>query len=171
MRRADCLAGVNGGYFDEKFAPLGLRVLDGKTTSPLKRGRLMSGVVVSNGAIELLRVKEFTLHRKINAALECGPFLVDGNKPVRGLDDTRAARRTFAAVVAENRFAVGVIGYLTLAETARLLAARPGDLKIERALNLDGGSSSAFYCRRAGGDDIYLSNDKPVRDFIGVIAR
>ena len=33
MRLANCIAGVNGGYFDTNFAPLGLRVVDGKTTS------------------------------------------------------------------------------------------------------------------------------------------
>ena len=33
MRRANCLAGVNGGYFDPNFAPLGLRIVDGKTTA------------------------------------------------------------------------------------------------------------------------------------------
>src|SRR3954462_6170343 len=30
MSGQHCAAGVNGGYFDEKFAPLGLRIIDGK---------------------------------------------------------------------------------------------------------------------------------------------
>src|SRR4030095_14114202 len=31
MRHEKCLAGVNGGYFDENFAPLGLPIVNGTT--------------------------------------------------------------------------------------------------------------------------------------------
>ncbi|HEU5312427.1 MAG TPA: hypothetical protein VFU08_01290, partial [Candidatus Udaeobacter sp.] len=37
MRIETCLAGVNGGYFDEKFAPIGLRIVNGQTIAPLQR--------------------------------------------------------------------------------------------------------------------------------------
>jgi len=38
-----CLAGVNGGYFDENFAPLGLRIANGQMIAPLQRARLITG--------------------------------------------------------------------------------------------------------------------------------
>ena len=34
MQRAKCLAGVNGGYFDPDYKPIGLLIVDGKTVAP-----------------------------------------------------------------------------------------------------------------------------------------
>lgn len=167
MRRTRCIAGVNGGYFDTEFAPLGLRVIDGKQTSPLGHGRLMSGVFASNGAIQLMRTAEFGAHRKVNAAIQCGPMLVDLAKPVRGLEATREARRTFAAMSSDNLAAVGVCSDVTLAQMGEILAA----LKFRRALNFDGGSSTAFWFKRENGSAFSIGEEKTVRDFVGVTTR
>ncbi|HMH05027.1 MAG TPA: hypothetical protein VK556_12590, partial [Candidatus Udaeobacter sp.] len=43
MKHEKCLAGVNGGYFDEKFAPIGLRIANGQMIAPLQRARLITG--------------------------------------------------------------------------------------------------------------------------------
>ena len=171
MRRANCMAGINGGYSDPTFAPLGLRIIDGKVTSRLTRGRLMSGVLASDNAIHIFRVAEFSVRRKPNAAIECGPFLVDLAKPVRGLEAMRAARRTFAATGSGDRAALGFCSDATLADLARILAVPLGDFKIQRALNLDGGSSSAFWFRRNGGNAFAIPEEKTVRDFVGIVAR
>jgi hypothetical protein len=171
MRRTNCIAGINGGYFDPNFAPLGLRVIDGKVTSRLTRGRLMSGVLASDNAIHIFRVAEFSLRRKPNAAIECGPFLVDLAKSVRGLEAMRAARRTFAATGSGDRAALGFCSDATLADLASILAMPLGDFKIQRALNLDGGSSSAFWFRRKNGSAFSIPEEKSVRDFVGIVAR
>jgi hypothetical protein len=171
MGRANCIAGINGGYFDPDFAPLGLRIIDGKVTSRLRHGRLMSGVLASNNAIHIFRVAEFSVHQKANAAIECGPFLVDLARPVRGLEATRAARRTFAAIGSGDRAALGFCSDATLADLARILAVPLGDFKIQRALNLDGGSSSAFWFRRNGGNALSIPEEKTVRDFVGIIPK
>jgi len=171
MRRTNCIAGINGGYFDPNFAPLGLRIIDGKVTSRLTRGRLMSGVLASDNAIHIFRVAEFSVRRKPTAAIECGPFLVDLAKPVRGLEAMRAGRRTFAATGSGDRAALGFCSDTTLADLARILAGPLGDFKIQRALNLDGGSSSAFWFRRNGENAFAIPEEKTVRDFVGVIAK
>lgn len=171
MPRANCIAGVNGGYFDPSFAPLGLRVSDGKTTSALGFGKLMTGVFASNSSIQILRRAEFFSRRKLDAAVQCGPFLVDLARPVPGLEATRNARRTFAAVSPDHRAAIGVSSDLTLAETSKLLCTPLGDFKIQRALNLDGGSSTAFWFKRADGSVFSIGEEKTVRDFVGVSAR
>ena len=170
MRRPDFLAGVNGGYFDPAFAPLGLRIVDGKIVSRLTRGRLMSGVLASDNTIQIFRVGEFSSRRKWNAAVECGPFLVDLGRPVRGLEATRVARRTFAAIGSNDRAALGFCPEATLADLAQMLATPLGDFKIQRALNLDGGSSSAFYFKGEHGLILY-PEEKTVRDFVGVVAK
>ena len=170
MPSANCLAGVNGGYFSPDFTPLGLRIIDGKITSRLSRGRLMSGVLASNGSMQILRLAEFSLSKKWNAAIECGPFLVDHGQPVRGLERTRPARRTFAAIGSGDRAALGFCTRATLADLAQILSARLGDFTIQRALNLDGGSSSGYYFKARRG--LYLYPEaKHVRDFIGIVPK
>jgi hypothetical protein len=171
MRSANCLAGVNGGYFDPDFAPLGLRIAGGKTTARLTRGRLLSGVLASNGSIQILRVGEFSPRQKFNAAVECGPFLVDLGDRVRGLEATRAARRTFVAIERGDRVALGFCSEVSLADLSRILVGSLGDFKVQRALNLDGGSSSAFWFKRKDGSAFSIPEQKSVRDFVGVVSK
>jgi hypothetical protein len=171
MRRENFIAGVNGGYFDTEFRPLGLRIVDGTTRSPLIRSRLLTGVLcASSRGIEIARLGEFSQKKKCESAVECGPFLIDGGIPVRGLDRSRRARRTFVAVTRTGAATLGVSNDLSLAELASVLAALP-DFKVWRALNLDGGSSSAFWFRRSGGTPFSIPEEKAVRDFVGMAPR
>ncbi|MDC0275335.1 phosphodiester glycosidase family protein [Verrucomicrobiales bacterium] len=63
---------------------------------------------------------------------------------------------------------------LTLAELSEVLAMPdllPG-VKVTRALNLDGGTSSGFYFDTgAGNPDVYISPIKRVRNFVGISPR
>ena len=171
MRRDNFIAGVNGGYFDTGFKPLGLRVIEGTTRSPLVRARLLTGVLcASPRGIEIVRLGEFSQKKKCDAAIECGPFLIDRGMPVRGLDPSRRARRTFVAVTRTGTATLGVSNDLSLAELASALAALP-DFRVWRALNLDGGSSSAFWFRRSDGEPFSISEEKAVRDFVGIVPR
>ena len=173
MRRENGLAGVNGGYFDPADKPVGLLVSDGKSIAPLRKARLLSGVMlVSNGQLQLLRTAEYSSKRKATAALQCGPFLVDRGQPVPGLNDTRPARRTFILTSTADRAAIGFCSGVTLAQLAKILATpelAPG-LKVSRALNLDGGSSSAFWF--AGEREPFsISEQKTVRNFVTVMPK
>ena len=85
MPANECLAGVNGGYFDPNFAPLGLRIIDGKMVQPVVRARLMTGFLLSSREnTQILRVGEYSARRKAYSAVQCGPLLVDGAQPVKG---------------------------------------------------------------------------------------
>jgi phosphodiester glycosidase len=171
MRRENFIAGVNGGYFDTQFRPIGLRVIDGTTRSPLIRARLLTGVLcASSRGIEIVRRGEFSQKKKCMSAVGCGPFLIDGGMAVHGLDRSRRARRTFIATARGGEAALGISSSLSLAELAGALAALP-DFKIWRALNLDGGSSSAFWFRKKDGGAFSISEEKSVRDFVGIIAK
>jgi len=174
LEQKKCVAGVNGGYFDPSFAPIGLRVADGKQIKPLVRAHLLTGVLSSNPqGIRIVRLAEYSKSSKSDAAIECGPFLVDLGVAVRGLNDTRDARRTFAAVDRRDRAALGVCSSASLAEAGKILSsgALASDFKIWRALNLDGGSSSAFWFKRKAGGVFAISEQKSVRDFVGVAPR
>jgi hypothetical protein len=61
---------------------------------------------------------------------------------------------------------------VTLAQLAKILATAgiAPDLKVQRALNLDGGSSSAFWF--AGERESFsVSEQKTVRNFVAVVAK
>jgi exopolysaccharide biosynthesis protein len=174
MPREKCATGVNGGYFNSDFAPIGLLISDSKMIAPLQRARLITGVLsASVHGVQILRVREFSGRGKIGAAVQCGPFLVDHYERVRGLNDSTAARRTFAATVTNDRALLGVCSEISLAELAAILATTrlTDDLKIQRALNLDGGSSSGFWFAGENGRAFSIREQKPVRDFVGVVPK
>jgi hypothetical protein len=174
MTRENCLAGVNGGYFDEKFAPIGLRIVNGQMMAPLQRARLITGVLVASPrGMQIVRSREFSRRTGVTAAVQCGPFLVDRGQSIGGLNNSRPARRTFAATITGNRALVGVCSSVSLAELSKILATTSfaEDLRIERALNLDGGSSTGFWFARENGSSFSIPEQKPVRDFVGVVAK
>ena len=174
MRHENCLAGVNGGYFNEGFAPIGLRIVNGQMITPLQRARLITGVLVASpSGVQIVRTSEFSPRLRATTAIQCGPFLVDRGERIRGLNESHLARRTFAATTSSSRALVGVCSEISLAELAKILATTSfaDDLKIERALNLDGGSSSAFWFARENGSAFSISEQKPVRDFVGIVPK
>ena len=174
MKQQKYACGVNGGYFDTEFKPIGLRVANAETFSSLRRARLITGILVqSDQGIDVVRVSEFSRAKKILAAVQSGPFLVEGNKRIRGLNDLQVARRTFAGIGTNNHVFLGLCSDVTLAELANILATVPiaTDSKTRRAMNLDGGSSSAFWFAREDGSAFSISGRKPVRDFVGLVSK
>lgn len=173
MQREHCLAGTNGGYFDPGYAPLGLLIVDGKTIVPLQRSRLLTGVLsAGTRGVQIARIGEYSRRQKLSAAVECGPFLVDLGVRVTGLEATRSARRTFAAVTKSDRAALGFCSEVSLAELSEILTVPLADeFTIWRALNLDGGSSSGFWFKRKEGSALSISEQKTVRDFIAVVPK
>jgi uncharacterized protein YigE (DUF2233 family) len=173
MRREHCLAGVNGGYFDPEDKPVGLVITGGKMIAPLRKARLLSGVLVASpGRVQLLRAAEYSSKQKAHDALQCGPFLVDRGQPVPGLNDTRSARRSFVLTSGSDRAAIGFCSGVTLAQLGKILGT-PGvapDLKVQRALNLDGGSSSAFWFAGERGP-FSMAEQKTVRNFVAVVPK
>jgi Exopolysaccharide biosynthesis protein related to N-acetylglucosamine-1-phosphodiester alpha-N-acetylglucosaminidase len=173
MAREKCVAGVNGGYFSSNFEPIGLLISDGKIVTRLQRASLITGVLsASTRGVQILRPREFSLQKKVNAAVQCGPFLVDHYERVHGLNDSQLARRTFAAIATNDRALLGVCSEISLAKLAVILATTrlADDLKIQRALNLDGGSSSAFWFVSENGPFSILEQ-KSVRDFVAVVPK
>ena len=173
MQREMAIAGVNGGYFEADYTPLGLLIEDGQMVAPLRKAKLLSGIVsATKNRVQIQRVAEFSVKAKPTAARQSGPFLVDRGAAVPGLNATRAARRTYVATGSADTAAVGYSSHLTLAQLGAVLVT-PGiipDVKLQRALNLDGGSSSAFWF--AGERTPFsIGEQKTVRDFIAIVPR
>ena len=171
MRAGNWIAGVNGGYFTEDFTPLGLRIDNRKSVSPLVRGKLMSGVISASGPLVwIMRLNEFPKNSRPDVAIQCGPFLIDRGHVVPGLNGTKPARRTFVATTA-SEVLLGFSSSVSLAQLSSILASPSAELKIQRALNLDGGSSSAFWFKRQNGSVFSISGQKAVRDFLAIAPR
>lgn len=175
MLKHRCLAGVNGGYFgtDAARQPIGLVRHAGYTISPLASGGFtVVGVVYDTGrAIRIERTARLQAPvRTMREAIQGGPFLVEQGRVVQGLEKNRRAARTFIATDGAGRWCVAVSSPLTLHELATWLAEKGcmGDFRVHTALNLDGGSSSAFWDKAAGA---YMPGFKSVRNYVGVRPR
>jgi len=167
-----CLAGVNGNYFHPDRTPLGLVISDGRQLHAVERARLLSGVLTAKpGHFSLLRFAEFAPDASITQALQAGPFLVDHGEPVAGLEATRGAERTVVLSDGREKGALVVCrSSVTLAEMAAILAT-PGnisELRVNRAMNLDGGSSTGLWVDTAP-KPLYLPEFGSVRNYLAIV--
>jgi len=166
------VAGTNGGYFHKDDTAVGLVVSGGKTLHPFERAALLSGVLIirKGGSIDILRSKNFFLGEDVTCALQAGPWLVEKGNYVAGLNETKLARRTVIATDGVGTWILMVFSPTSLANTARVLS-HPNQLlgfPIFNALNLDGGSSSAFW---AAGTTADIPSFSTVRNYLGVVPR
>ena len=175
MRKHRCTAGVNGGYFsaNAERTPLGLVRHAGFTVSPLASGGFtVVGVVYDTGKTLCIErtARLQTPVRAMQDAIQGGPFLVEQGRAIVGLEKNRSAARTFIATDGKGRWCLAVSSPLTLHELATWLAEKGcmGDFQVQTALNLDGGTSSAFWDAAAGA---YLPGFKAVRNYVGVRPR
>jgi exopolysaccharide biosynthesis protein len=142
------IAGINGGYFQPDLEPDGLLISEGAIVHPIVHAKLLSGVFLqTHGRPELKRVQELAGAKGLEEAIQCGPFLVDNRRAAPGLNRDRVAARTFVFTCPSGIWGVGICRSVTLAELSRILIDPkliPGH-PIIRALNFDGGSSTALY--------------------------
>lgn len=175
MQGNACTAGVNGGYFgaDSARTPLGLVRHGGKSSSPLSsQGFTVSGILYDTGEGIFLERSKAPSHRveQMQEAVQGGPFLVENGAPVSGLNNTKKANRTFVATDGKGNWCIAVTEPMTLHELATLLCTPGalGNFHVQTALNLDGGTSSAFWDSANGR---HYKNFKPVRNYVGVTPR
>jgi len=166
------LAAVNGGYFHPDRTPLGLVIRKGEQVHALERAKLLSGIVsATSSAVAIQRAGVFKLTPAVREALQAGPFLVEGGKAITGLNATKGAARTVVFQDAKGRAGFLIAKSPSLAEMAAILATPAifPEGKILRALNLDGGSSTALWVR--GTPPFYVREWKGVRNYLGIVAR
>ncbi|MGN0820610.1 MAG: phosphodiester glycosidase family protein [Akkermansia sp.] len=169
-----CRTGSNGGYFaaGEAGVPLGLVRHEGKTVSRLAtKGFSVAGVLYDDGkTLRLERSHRLSIPAEsMREAVQGGPFLVEAGRAIAGLNAQKSACRTFIATDGRGNWCLGISTPMTLRALADHLA-RPGTLRgfrVQTALNLDGGSSTALQCN---GQRVQ-SNLKPVRNYIGLRPR
>ena len=148
-----CTALINGGFYDTTYKPLGYFFTDGKEISPSRKSALFNGYIsVSDNGIASISADP---PDSPGIALQSGPILMQNTDvmPLKIIHDEHA-RRMIAAVTAE-----GAIVFITVYNPESVFEgpllgdlpvilrdiAKRESIHIEEALNLDGGSASAFY--------------------------
>ncbi|MGC9398832.1 MAG: phosphodiester glycosidase family protein [Anaerolineae bacterium] len=146
----DALLTVNAGYFTQAYEPLGLVIADGVPhgTSYADFAGMFAVTAAGEMEVRWLREQPYHPNEGLRQAVQSFPVLV---KPggVMGFpedaDDGRIARRTVVAQDSAGRvlFLIAPRGYFSLHALATWLVA--SDLKIDVALNLDGGTSAGLW--------------------------
>lgn len=174
--QADCVAGTNGGFFHPDYRPAGLMITEGKKRiNQFEGGSLLSGVLYCDAkGIYLVRRAAFKDHADITALIQSGPYLVENGASTRGLSTGPDRRRTFICTDWSGNWAIGITSSISLATLGDLLSDSDviKEWKVNRALNLDGGSSTALYYERGDSQlDVVVQNWKRVRNLIGISPR
>ena len=172
MESRQAIAGVNGGYFEPDFTPVGLVIAEGKTLQKFKKAKLLSGIVATSpkGTLSIFRSSRFNPQPSTyREAIQCGPMLIENSAPVPGLNTEKIARRTAIATGSNNQAALIYLTSVTLADAAQILALPKilGTWQPATALNLDGGSSSTLWARNT----ISLPEIKRVRNFLEIATK
>lgn len=175
MKDNHCEAGINGGYFaaDKQRTPIGLLRHQGTTLHKLATGAFtVAGILYDTGyELKLERSTQLsTPVKKMQEAIQGGPFLIEKGAIVNGLDNKKLARRTFIATDGKGNWCIAVTSPLTLRNLAILLSKNKtlGKFKPQTALNLDGGTSSSIW---VATPRVYRAPFKEVRNYVGIIRR
>jgi uncharacterized protein YigE (DUF2233 family) len=134
----DAVAVVNGGFFDDKGAPLGLRIARGKTIVPLRPHVDWGVLLVTRDRARIVHSSELVATAGVEAAIQVGPrILIDGAVPPL---KPQLARRTAVALTKDGASLTLVVAPESI--DAASLGARLAKLGFSSALLLDGGPST-----------------------------
>jgi hypothetical protein len=180
MAAADGVAALNGGYYTRGFAADGLLRVDGREVAPVGTAAVLSGflAISADGAVSLRTRAEGP--GAAPSVRQCGPFLIDpgGAVGIAANAEAPRARRSVVALGVDGRVALVATSEVSLPDLARCLhdhAEGFGVAGVERALNLDGGPSTALVVagRTVGGvaAPVVFGERAPVFDAVVVAPR
>jgi uncharacterized protein YigE (DUF2233 family) len=149
-----CLGGINGGFYDTSLRPLGLFRTNNTTTRGVTQSALINGFfsIKADGTSE---ISADVPQENTRFSLQNGPLLItDSSTRPLAIKNDEHARRMVAAITSDD-----AIVFMALFEPEALFdgpllgdtpefvkaIAQKESLSIISAINLDGGSASAFY--------------------------
>ena len=174
MRAYRASAGVNGGFFDAAFAPLGLMISGGKSTGRYDTAGILYGLVLEvDSQPYVIWNAEYQGTQGVTDLLQSGPRLVNSGHPIDGLKRDNPRPRTFVATDGGFMWALGVTSSCDLGALGDLLSSPAiiPDLPVMRALNLDGGRSTAIWMRTSTGKEISRPGWSTVRNYLAIVPR
>jgi uncharacterized protein YigE (DUF2233 family) len=164
---------INGGFWwirdDASLAPNGLLIVDGKKRAPSKKCSVCGGILYADkkGA-HLERSGAAVPAKGTLAALQSGPVLVapGGKVGIRKPGGPEAGRSAIC-LSGDSIYVFAIFNALAMQETARLLQApsATGGFGCERAINLDGGTSTQVYVNLPRHKTM-VGYPRPVQNFV-----
>jgi hypothetical protein len=146
QNETDALLVVNGGFFTEENIATGAIVAAGQASGSSYQGfGGMLSITADGPALRWLPQQPYDPAEALLAGLQSFPMLVTPGGQIGYPDeDGQRARRTVIAQDSEGRmlFILAINGSFTLHQMSRFLA--ESDMFIDRALNLDGGTSTGL---------------------------
>jgi len=146
VKKSQALAGINGGFFQPDYKPLGLIIIDGREVNPLRKTD-WGVLLIQQNRPRLVHTREFQPDPSISQALQVGPRLVVGGKELRL--KRQVARRSAVGINFRDELILintedAEVYAQDLARILRLPEAE-GGLECRDALALDGGPSAQMY--------------------------
>jgi hypothetical protein len=173
--QAGAIAACNGGYFEPpKMLPSGLEIAGGVRTGTLDLAMPFGGTfLVEGGKGSIIASEKFVDHPGISDLIQCCPRLVESGLPIKGIGGENLAQRTFVLTDGKGRWAIGVSGNIGLPGLASILCNPKilSELQVQSALNLDGGPSTALWCKHASGGQTSSPETWKVRNVILISPR
>ena len=179
MLANDCVAGINGGFFHDTsipYKPVGLLIDNGQASGNDQRpsGITSATIFEEEEKLHLVHSSEFNARTKPRPhnLLQTGPFLVKDGKMREGFRNPISTQRSFLATDGKGRWMIGYSKNGSLRQLARTLA-RPDafpDFKVQTAVNLDGGESSALWIKN-NDSPIYFREENRVANYLGIVAK
>lgn len=162
-----CRSLVNGGFYSEDIKPLGWLVSDSRQLSSPIDSQLFNGYLsVFNNHVSIAR----ELPSKADLGLQTGPLLVYDQQPLLlKINNDEPRRRIVSALTPFNQLLFIAIIQNDSLFSGPLLADLPTIVKtismqinhpVTEAINLDGGSASAFY-----SPSVHLKEFSPIGSF------
>lgn len=161
-----CRAAINGGFYDTDAKPLGFFYTDGTIIGKQIRSALVNGFFAADEQ-EIPFISAVLPDITYGFALQTGPLLfMNGEKLPLVIQNDEPVRRMVAAKTTDNRIIFitvyngnSVYEGPRLADLPEIISGinAKENLEISDAVNLDGGSASAFY-----NGDTRLSELTPV---------
>lgn len=152
-KEKDCIALTNAGFYLENREPIGLFVSQGVTINPFSKNRLFNGVfsIDENG---MAQITSSGTDKKTISAVQTGPVLLKEDVPQKVSGNLINKERRMVAGITKDGEIVFITffqkdsAYLgpTLEKLPELILAfeQKTGIDITDAVNLDGGTASAF---------------------------
>jgi len=145
-QKTQALATVNGGFFLPGYKPLGLLIVDGRETNPVRRADWGIFMIQEN-LPKIIHTTEFLPDKNISQALQVGPRLVVGGRELTL--KKQIARRSAVGVTYKSQVILvntdDTDAYAQDLARVFWLSEDEGGLGCRDAMSLDGGPSAQMY--------------------------
>jgi len=137
------LLSINGGFFDQKYQPLGLRIGHGKQHNPLKQISWWGIFYIKNQKAHISNHYHYTSDKQIDFAIQSGPRLIVDGKLLTLREGF--AERSALGITQDGHVIILVTENAPITTTMLAKLMQSPAIDCTNALNLDGGGSSQLY--------------------------